>query len=144
MNNLGYSLIDNYKTEAELAEGFKLLKQAIRLTPDEPNLLDSIGWGYYQYGDFREAKRYIGLALDAYEPFDHWELSDHMGDVLWRLDEKEDAKKAWQHSLDSYPPAHNKASIEAKLREGLNTAPPARRDTPEVPLNRERGGVSDI
>jgi tetratricopeptide (TPR) repeat protein len=144
MNNLGYCLVDDYASDAELEEGFKLLKRAIRITPDEPNLLDSIGWAYYQYGDFREAKRYIGLALDAYEPFDHWELSDHMGDVHWRLGEQEDARKAWQHSLDSYPPAHNKAAIEAKLKEGLKTPAPVRRDTPEVPLSRDRNGVSDI
>jgi tetratricopeptide (TPR) repeat protein len=144
MNNFGYSLIDDYASDAELEEGFKMLKQAIRLTPDEPNLLDSIGWAYYQYGDFREAKRYIGLALEAYEPFAHWELSDHMGDVLWRLDEKDEARKSWQHSLDAYPPQHNKAAIEGKLKNGLSTPAPTRRDTPEVPLSRDRNGVSDI
>jgi tetratricopeptide (TPR) repeat protein len=144
MNNFGYSLIDDYQSNEELDEGFRLLKQAIRITPDEANLLDSIGWAYYQYGDFREAKRYIGLALESYEPFAHWELSDHMGDVHWRLGEQADARKAWQHSLDSYPPAHNKAAIEAKLRDGLKTPAPVRRETPEVPLNIDRGGVSDI
>jgi len=144
MNNLGYCLVDDYASDGELEEGFKLLKRAIRITPDEPNLLDSIGWAYYQYGDFREAKRYIGLALDAYEPFDHWELSDHFGDVSWRLGEQEEARKAWKHSLDSYPPVHNRAAIEAKLKDGLKTPAPTRRDTPEVPLSRDRNGVSDI
>jgi len=144
MNNFGYSLVDNYATQEELDEGFRLLKQAIRLTPDEPNLLDSIGWAYYQFGDFREAKRYIGLALEAYEPFAHWELSDHMGDVAWRLGEQENAREAWQHSLDAYPPAHNRAAIEAKIKGGLNTPAPIRRDTPEVPLNKDRNGVNDI
>ena len=144
MNNFGYSLVDNYASPAELDEGFKLLKTAIRLTPDEPNLLDSIGWAYYQYGDFREAKRYIGLALGEYEPFAHWELSDHMGDVHWRLGEYEDAKAAWQHSLDAYPPAHNRAAIETKIREGLKTPAPQRRDTPEVPREKITNGVSDI
>jgi tetratricopeptide (TPR) repeat protein len=144
MNNFGYSLVDNYASQEELDEGFKLLKQAIRLTPDEPNLLDSIGWAYYQFGDFREAKRYIGLALEAYEPFAHWELSDHMGDVLWRLDEKDNARASWQHSLDAYPPANSRAAIEAKIKGGLTTPAPVRRDTPEVPLNKDRNGVSDI
>ncbi len=144
MNNFGYSLVDAYQSEAELEEGFKLLKTAIRLTPDEPNLLDSIGWAYYQYGDFREAKRYIGLALDEYEPFAHWELSDHMGDVHWRLGEEEEARTAWRHALEAYPPAHNRAAIEAKIRGGLTTPPPQRRDTPEVPRDKIGGEVSDI
>jgi tetratricopeptide (TPR) repeat protein len=144
MNNFGYSLVDGYTSLDELDEGFKLLKQASRLTPDEPNLLDSLGWAYYQYGDFREARRFIQMALDAYEPFAHWELSDHMGDVLWRLGEQDNARKAWQHSLDAYPPAHNRAGIEGKIRNGLNTPAPQRRDTPEVPLSRGSNGLSDI
>lgn len=144
MNNFGYSLIDSYRSPEELEEGFKLLKTAIRLTPDEPNLLDSIGWAYYQYGDFREAKRYIGLALEEYEPFAHWELSDHLGDVHWRLGETKEARAAWQNSLDAYPPAHNRAAIEAKIRNGLTTPAPQRRDTPEVPREKVSSGVSDI
>jgi tetratricopeptide (TPR) repeat protein len=144
MNNFGYSLVDNYATLEELDEGFRLLKQASRLTPDEPNLLDSLGWAYYQYGDFREAKRFIEMALEAYEPFAHWELSDHMGDVHWRLGDQDKAREAWRHSLEAYPPNHNKASIEAKIRSGLSTPAPQRRDTPEVPLSTDRSGTSDI
>lgn len=144
MNNLGYSLIDGYATDAELDEGFKLLKQAIRLTPDEANLLDSIGWAYYQYGDFREANRFIEMALKAYEPFAHWELSDHMGDVKWRLGEQDEARKFWQDAAAAYPPDHNRARIEEKLRNGLTTPAPVRRDTPEVPRAPRSEGSREI
>ena len=144
MNNLGYSLIDGYASDAELDEGFKLLKQAIRLTPDEANLLDSIGWAYYQYGDFREANRFIEMALEAYEPFAHWELSDHMGDVKWRLGEQDEARKFWQDAAAAYPPDHNRTRIEEKLRNGLTTPAPVRRDTPEVPRAPRSEGTSDI
>ena len=144
MNNFGYTLIDTHLTEEELDEGFRLLKQAIRLTPDEPNLLDSIGWAYYQYGDFREANRFIEMALEAYAPFAHWELSEHMGDIQWRLGEKDAARTYWQQSLDAYPPASNAREIEAKLKDGLTTPAPVKRDTPEVPLAKPTDQVSDI
>lgn len=144
MNNLGYSLIDNPVTPQELDEGFKLLKQAIRMTPDEANLLDSIGWAYYQYGDFREARRFINMALEEYAPFGHWELSDHMGDIEWRLGDQEAARKHWQAALLARPPEHNKARTQAKLRDGLTTPAPERRDTPEVPLEKDRGAIADI
>ena len=144
MNNFGYSLIDGHTSEAELDEGFRMLKQAIRLTPDEANLLDSIGWAYYQYGDFREANRFIEMALEAYEPFAHWELSDHLGDVKWRLEEPEEARKHWQAALDAYPPAENARRLEAKLRDGLTTPAPVRRNTPEVPLNPRDEGTTEI
>ena len=144
MNNLGYSLIDGPESDKELDEGFKLLKQAIRMTPDEANLLDSIGWAYYQYGDFREARRFIAMALEEFAPFAHWELSDHMGDIEWRLGDQEAARKHWNDSLKAFPPEHNKAQIEAKLRDGLTSPAPVRRDTPEVPLESDRGGITDI
>ena len=144
MNNFGYALVDGFASDAELVEGFRMLKQAIRLTPDEPNLLDSIGWAYYQYGDFREANRFIEMALEAYEPFGHWELSDHLGDVKWRLGELDEARKHWREALTAYPPADSVARIEAKLRDGLNTPAPVRRDTPEVPLNQRDENISDI
>jgi tetratricopeptide (TPR) repeat protein len=144
MNNFGYSLVDGPANTDELDEGFKLLKEASRLAPDEPNLLDSLGWAYYQFGDFREAKRYIDLALEAYKPFAHWELNDHIGDVEWRLGEEAEARKHWQIALDSRPPEQEKASIAAKLKDGLTTPPPVRRDTPEVPLIRGRGESNDI
>ena len=38
-------------------------------------------------------------ALEAYDPFGHWELSDHMGDVKWRLGEQEEARKHWRAAL---------------------------------------------
>jgi len=144
MNNFGYSLVDGHATQEELDEGFRLLKQAIRITPDEANLLDSIGWAYYQYGDFREAGRFIAMAIREYEPFIHWELSDHMGDIQWRLGEQEAAREHWRKALTGFPPALNARSIEAKLQSGLTTPAPVRRDTPEVPLVKPDTGVSDI
>ncbi|MBI1340028.1 tetratricopeptide repeat protein [bacterium] len=135
MNNLGYSLIDDHASETELEEGFKLLKEASRLAPYEPNLLDSIGWAYYLYGDFREARRYLERAIEAFAPFSHWELHDHMGDVQWRLGETEAARESWRESLSARPPKHRREGIEAKLRSGLTTPAPALRATPEVPLS---------
>lgn len=144
MNNFGYSLIDDHATDAELDEGFKLLKEAARITPDEPNLLDSLAWAYYQYGDFREARHYEKLALDAYKPFAHWELHDHMGDIEWRLGDKEAARKEWQESLKARPPAHEKADVQAKIANGLTAPEPQKRDTPEVPLTKGGRQSNDI
>jgi tetratricopeptide (TPR) repeat protein len=144
MNNLGYSLIDGPESDKELDEGFKLLKQAIRMTPDEANLLDSIGWAYYQYGDFQAANRFIQMALNAYDPFAHWELSDHMGDVQWRLGDQEAARKHWAAALRAYPPALNQRALEAKMKDGLTTPAPVKRDTPEVPLNKPIDPATEI
>jgi len=144
MNNLGYAMVDRPVDGTELDEGFKLLKQASRITPDEPNLLDSIGWAYYKYGDFREAERYLELALATYEPFNNWEIHDHMGDIKWRLGDEESARESWALALEAFPPEHRRGGIAEKLESGMTQPPPANRDTPEVPLTRDRGETSEI
>lgn len=144
MNNFGYALVDGHTSREELDEGFKLLKEASRMTPDEPNLLDSVGWAYYQYGDFREARRYLELAVEAYQPFDHWELLDHLGDIKWRMGEQDAAREDWRASVAARPPSQDRARLEAKLRDGLTTPAPEKTDPPDVPRRPSRGGVSDI
>lgn len=136
MNNLGYSLVNGHATKEELDEGYKLLKEASRLAPEEPNLLDSMGWAYYQYGDFRNAKRYVDAAIEAYRPFENWELFDHLGDVQWRLGQQDAARDAWRKALKAFPPKPDRADIEGKLASGVKSAAPARREMPEVPFNR--------
>ncbi len=135
MNNFGYALIVNATTDKELDEGFRLLKRANRITPFEPNLLDSLGWAYYLYGDYERAEEYISKALDLFLPFDHWELHSHLGDVYWRLGREDDARASWQTSLDQFPPALDRATIASKLENGLTEAAPVPRVPPFVPKN---------
>ena len=135
MNNFGYSLVRDPKSRAELDEGYRLLKRANRLTPFEPNLLDSLGWAYYQYGDFERARKFIEQAIEGFAPFTHWELLEHHGDVLWRLGEKEDAQNAWREALESRPPGDARAIIESKLERGMTIPAPRRLNPPLVPKN---------
>lgn len=137
MNNLGYALVDGHRTDAELDEGFRMLKEASRITPDEANLLDSLGWAYYHYGDFAEARRYIELALENYLPFHNWELEDHMGDVLWRQGDEAGAKARWEMALKARPPADDAERLRAKVASGLTTPAPVKRAPPDVPLTRQ-------
>ncbi|MFC7291027.1 tetratricopeptide repeat protein [Hirschia litorea] len=133
MNNFGYALIASYSSDKELDEGYRLLKKANRMTPFEPNLLDSLGWAYYQYGDYERAQELIEKALELFEPFDHWELHYHLGDVYWRLDRKEDAVKSWETALEQHPPAHEREAIASRIENGLTEAAPEARVPPFVP-----------
>jgi len=135
MNNFGYALVESPETSKELDEGFRLLKKANRITPFEPNLLDSLGWAYYQYGDYERALELISKAVEIVQPFDHWEFHAHLGDVYWRLDQKELAKTSWQSALDRHPPALNREEIALRLESGLTEDAPEERDPPFVPKN---------
>ena len=135
MNNFGYALVESPDTAKELDEGYRLLKKANRITPFEPNLLDSLGWAYYQYGEYEKALEFITKAIEIVQPFDHWEFHAHLGDVYWRLDKKELALTSWQAALDRLPPALNREEIALRLKNGLTEEAPEERDPPFVPKN---------
>jgi tetratricopeptide (TPR) repeat protein len=133
MNNYGYALISNATSDKQLDEGYRLLKKANRLTPFEPNLLDSLGWAYYLYGDYKKAETYITKAIELFEPFDHWELHYHLGDVYWRQGKETEARQEWETSLSKHPPKKETLLIEERLQNGIQDDAPEEREPPFVP-----------
>ncbi len=63
LNNFAYSLIQRGEN---LNYAGKLIEKAIKLRPDDPNLLDTYGWYFYKINDFEKAKEYIekSISLD--------------------------------------------------------------------------------
>jgi tetratricopeptide (TPR) repeat protein len=62
-NNLGFVLIDK---EIDVTRGVTLLEKALEHRPNDPEFLDSLGWGYYKLGRLAEASELLqrSLALD--------------------------------------------------------------------------------
>lgn len=89
-NALGYSLADR---NLRLPEAKALVERAINLLPDDPFILDSMGWVYYRMGDNARALSYLqrayGLRPDA-------EIAIHLGEVLWASGEQEKARQLWR------------------------------------------------
>ena len=131
LNSLGYFLItrtDKYE------EGYKVLARAMLLADSDPYIADSFGWSLYQLGDLERAQGMIENARDELQPQSHWEIENHLGDIYWHLDRKEDAQAAWTKALETYPPNAERTSIEQKLKNGLTTPPPEKRPLPEISL----------
>ena len=96
-NALGYSLAER---GLQLPEALKLIQKAIELSPDDPFILDSLGWVYYRMGDLKKGINYLKLAFDARsDP----EIAAHYGELLWATGEKKNARKIWQSALEEYP-----------------------------------------
>ncbi len=66
-NNLGFLLVEG---GGDVARGTRLIEGALALLPDDPDLLDSLGWAYHRQGRAREALVPLrrSLALDATGP----------------------------------------------------------------------------
>jgi tetratricopeptide (TPR) repeat protein len=97
LNALGYYLVS--KTD-RLAEAGALINKAYQLEPEDPVIIDSIGWLNYRKGDFVEAEKWLEKAsLLTFDP----EISAHMGEVYWLLGKKEKAMLVWKKALKAFP-----------------------------------------
>jgi tetratricopeptide (TPR) repeat protein len=97
LNALGYTLAD--KTD-RLEEALKLITVALALRPDNPAILDSMGWVMFKLGKNEEA---LALLSKAYINYPDGEVGAHLGEVLWAEGKKEEAKKVWNNSLRQQP-----------------------------------------
>jgi tetratricopeptide (TPR) repeat protein len=60
-------LINN---EIDINEGLKFVDEALGLSPDNFNYLDTKAWGLYKQGKYEEAKRFIEKA-DSLKPINY-------------------------------------------------------------------------
>lgn len=97
LNALGYTLVD--KTE-QTHEGMEYIKQAYKLRPTDPAIIDSMGWAYYRLGKLEKAVTFLKRAFAL---FNDAEVAAHLGEVLWVRGEKEEARKIWKNSLRDTP-----------------------------------------
>ncbi len=97
LNSLGYILADRTQRFAEARE---LLEKAIRLEPDDSAVMDSMGWLLYRTGQYPEALTYLRNAY-AVEP--NAEIGAHLGEILWVLGDKAEARRVWQDSIQLTP-----------------------------------------
>lgn len=97
LNALGYTLADRTdRLDAALA----LIERALQLRPDDPAILDSMGWVLYRKGRPEAAENYLRRALE--QGFDA-EIAAHLGEVLWSLGRRDEAREVWRHALDEDP-----------------------------------------
>lgn len=96
-NALGYSLAERGD---QLPEALKLIKRAVELSPNDPYIMDSLGWVYYRMGNLMAGLNYLNLAFAAKPDA---EIAAHLGEVLWVQGAKEDAENIWQTALEKNP-----------------------------------------
>ena len=86
LNALGFTLAD--QTE-RYEEAYDYLKRAIEIMPEDPAIIDSLGWVHYRMGNYEEA---IHLLRTALSRFDDAEIAAHLGEVLWVTGNQQEAR----------------------------------------------------
>lgn len=92
LNNYGYYLSER---GIKLEDAEKMAKKALQLRPGEATFMDTYGWILYKSGKFTEAKEYITKAIDANPQNADGTLFEHLGDVYYKLNNKEKAVENW-------------------------------------------------
>jgi tetratricopeptide (TPR) repeat protein len=97
MNALGYTLTNRGRRHGE---GYALIRLALEQDPGNPAILDSMGWVLFRRGEYDIARAYLQLAYDKLaDP----EVAAHLGEVLWVLGERDQARLIWQEALIAHP-----------------------------------------
>lgn len=96
-NALGYSLADR---NVRLDEARTLIVKALELAPEDPYILDSMGWVLYRLGRPGEALVHLERAY-RFRP--DAEIAAHLGEVLWVLDRHDDARRLWREARQKDP-----------------------------------------
>lgn len=109
-NALGYSFADR---NIQLTEAKTLIETALKLSPDDHYILDSLGWIEYRLGNYALAVEHLRKAHSIQaDP----EISAHLGEVLWKLGLEEEAKKIWDNALKDFPDNNTLVSTTKKFK----------------------------
>lgn len=96
-NALGYTLAD--QTE-RYDEALELISKALEYRPDDPFILDSMGWVHYRIGNNDKAIEYLERALELKQDA---EIAAHLGEVLWITGKRSEAEKIWNQGMEWGP-----------------------------------------
>jgi|GEM_PF-1484931 len=129
INALGYALIQHPEG---LEEGYRLLTRGYAFGPTDYAVIDSLAWAYYLYGYFDAARALDERAnqLSVRDP--NAEVLDHLGDIYWRLNRRDDARNSWTQALSADPDVPRQHALRDKLAHGLTTPAPRHQELPHV------------
>ena len=112
LNHLGYTLTD--RTDRH-EEALHLIERAIALEPDDPAIIDSLGWVQYKLGHHEQALVNLRRALELFP--DH-EVAAHLGEVLWVMGHRQEALQVWNEALARDPDSELLREVMQRLRPG--------------------------
>ncbi len=97
LNALGYMLVVHSQRYDEAED---LIRRALAIEPDDAAIIDSLGWLQFKQGRKDEA---LALLQKAYALYPDPEVAAHLGEVLWALNDREQAQSVWNEALKKNP-----------------------------------------
>ena len=110
LNYLGYMFAEH---ATQLDEAVSLIERALRVEPDNPSFLDSLGWAYVQQGKLDLADPPLTRAAEKLPK--NSVIQEHLGDLRLKQNRPADAIAAWKRSLDGDGDSIDRAKIQQKI-----------------------------
>ena len=121
-NALGFILADHNR---DLSRAQRLINSALKSEPDNPAILDSLGWLEYRRGMLQAALPQLERAFRLDQDGD---IGAHWGEVLWALGDKAKAREIWNRALMVDPDnelvkaAQQRAGVPSLSLQGTGTS----------------------
>lgn len=96
-----------------LDEAERFIKEALKYSPDDGYITDSLGWVYYKKGLYKDALKLLKKAADLVP--DDPIILEHLGDAYLKRNDKKKALIFYERSL--LKKEKDKAGIEKKIQE---------------------------
>ncbi|MGB0734310.1 MAG: tetratricopeptide repeat protein, partial [Pontibacterium sp.] len=105
LNALGYTMLLHTN---RYQEAFDYISRALKASPDDVSIIDSMGWAHHKLGNYDKALEYLER---AYSISQDEEIASHLIQSLWSTGQTERAQQLLKESLQKSP--DNKHLIEA-------------------------------
>ena len=109
LNALGYLLTDELGRHEEALD---LLRRALAAEPDNPAIIDSMGWVLFHLGDHDAALDYLERAFAL---FPDPEVAAHIVDTHWALGNREQALELLRESLEEHADSEHLLEVQQRL-----------------------------
>lgn len=109
LNALGYTMADH---DIDLPRAESLIRKSLTVMPDNPAVLDSLGWVRFKRGDSKGALEHLQRAYTlAHDP----EIAAHWGEALWKSGQQQEARRVWAGALARDPDSEELKATVARL-----------------------------
>ena len=110
LNALGYTLADH---NFRINEALGYIKRALEIRPDDPAVIDSMGWVQFRLGNYFEAETYL---RKAYSLLDDAEIAGHLIELLWAQGNYDEARELMKKGLERDPEDEYLLELQQKFQ----------------------------
>ena len=83
-----------------MEEGTDYIAKALEIKPNDPFILDSMGWAHFKMGNFEDAIELLSVALSRR---DDPVMAAHLGEVYWTIGRTQKARQLWDDAHKKSP-----------------------------------------